>query len=60
MVQYWLFVCFFCVFQILEKVGFVNVKAEDKTSLFIDLVSKELKKIETIKEEFLQVCNFKF
>ncbi|KAK2142169.1 hypothetical protein LSH36_988g00035 [Paralvinella palmiformis] len=47
-------------FLILEKVGFVNVKAEDKTSLFIDVLSKELKKMETVKDEFLQVCNFKF
>jgi len=61
-VNTWLFVGFyflFCVFQILEKVGFVNVKAEDRTSLFIEVLSKELKKMETVKDEFLQVCNFR-
>ncbi|KAK2150774.1 hypothetical protein LSH36_390g02124 [Paralvinella palmiformis] len=40
--------------KILEKVGFVNVKAEDRTSLFIEVLSKELKKMETVKDEFLQ------
>ena len=47
----------FCVFQILEKVGFVTT--EDKKSLFIDVfLSKELKQVETIKEELYVILGF--
>lgn len=44
-------------FQILEKAGFINVKAEDKTDLFLEILAKELKRLESIKDEFLKVSN---
>lgn len=35
--------------------GFVNVKAEDMTSLFDDYLHKELARFETIKDDFIKV-----
>ena len=42
-------------FQVLEDAGFIQVKAEDRTDLFIQSLKNELVKFETIKEEFVQV-----
>jgi len=41
--------------QIIEKVGFVDVKAEDKTEMFKDVIKRELQKTETIKDDFIKV-----
>lgn len=43
------------IFQVLEAAGFKNVKAEDRTDLFVKSLEKELDRAETIKDEFLQV-----
>lgn len=40
--------------KVLEDAGFVQVKAEDRTDLFIQSLKNELVKFETIKEEFVQ------
>lgn len=42
-------------FQVLEQAGFVNVKAEDRTDLFVKSLEKELVKTEKIKDEFVKV-----
>lgn len=41
--------------QVLEDVGFVNVKAEDRTGQFVKMLEKELKRIENIKDDFIKV-----
>ena len=33
----------------------MNVKAEDKTDMFIDALDKELDRIQTIKTDFIKV-----
>ena len=43
--------------SLLNDAGFVNVKAEDKTSLFIDYLVKELENFVSGKEEFLKVTS---
>ncbi|KAM9301526.1 uncharacterized protein PAF06_014724 [Gastrophryne carolinensis] len=40
--------------QFLEKVGFVNVQAQDRTQQFVDVLNKELARTQEIKEEFVQ------
>ena len=41
----------------LQDVGFVNVKAEDRTDQFVKMLEKELKHIENIKEDFVKVSH---
>lgn len=41
--------------QLLEEAGFCNVRAEDRTVQFIDVIETELKRAEAIKEEFIGV-----
>lgn len=40
--------------KVLEDVGFVNVKAEDRTGQFVKMLEKELKRIENIKDDFIK------
>jgi len=40
--------------KVLEKAGFVNAVAEDRTPLFVKMMKKELDKIEKGKEKFLK------
>ncbi|KAL4613037.1 phosphoethanolamine N-methyltransferase 3-like [Arapaima gigas] len=40
--------------QVLEEAGFVHVRAEDRTSQFIQVIKMELEKAEKIKEEFIE------
>lgn len=44
-----------CVFQFLSEVGFSNVRAEDRTDQFIQVIKTELQRAEEMKEEFIQV-----
>ncbi len=46
---------FVCVFQFLSEVGFSNVRAEDRTEQFIQVIKVELQRAEEMKEEFIQV-----
>jgi hypothetical protein len=39
----------------LEAAGFSNVKAQDRTDLFVRSLEKELVVAESVKKEFLQV-----
>ena len=39
----------------LKDSGFINIKAEDKTEMFIDYLVKELNHLQSIKDEFVQV-----
>lgn len=41
--------------QELEKAGFVNVRAEDRSEQFIDVLKRELVKFGKMKEEFISV-----
>lgn len=41
--------------QMIENVGFIDVKAEDRTHQFTDMLQKEIRKGEDEKEEFLKV-----
>lgn len=41
--------------QFLEEAGFCNVRAEDRTVQFIDVIEAELKRAEAIKKEFIEV-----
>lgn len=43
------------VFQFLSEVGFSNVRAEDRTDQFIQVIKSELQRAEEMKEEFIQV-----
>jgi len=40
---------------VLEDVGFVNVRAEDRTELFVRMLKKELKRLTDIRDEFVKV-----
>lgn len=40
--------------KLLQEVGFVNVKAEDRTDQFVKMLEKELKHIENIREGFVK------
>ncbi|XP_074645106.1 uncharacterized protein LOC141914452 [Tubulanus polymorphus] len=40
--------------KVLEEVGFVNVKAEDRTQMFVDVLKNEVAKTENIKDEFIK------
>jgi len=42
----------------LEEVGFVNVRAEDRTELFVRMLKKEVKRLTDIQEEFVKVTLF--
>jgi len=44
-----------CWLQLLEDVGFVNVRAEDRTELFVRMLKKELKRLTDIRDEFVKV-----
>jgi len=39
--------------KILENAGFINVKAEDKTELFLDVLTRELQRTRSIEKEFV-------
>lgn len=41
--------------QFLEEAGFCNVRAEDRTVQFIEVIEAELKRAEAIKDEFTEV-----
>jgi len=43
--------------QLLEKVGFQNVVAENKTNMFIDILKMEVNQFAEKKEEFLKQFN---
>ncbi|XP_040184807.1 phosphomethylethanolamine N-methyltransferase-like isoform X2 [Rana temporaria] len=40
--------------QFLEKVGFVNVQAQDRTEQFVQVLNKELTRTQEIKQEFIE------
>ncbi|XP_041930038.1 phosphoethanolamine methyltransferase isoform X1 [Alosa sapidissima] len=40
--------------QFLEEAGFTNVRAEDRTEQFIQVIKSELEKAEVMREEFVQ------
>lgn len=40
--------------KVLEKAGFGNVKADDRTDLFVESLEKELVRTETIKDDFVK------
>ncbi|XP_075902732.1 phosphoethanolamine methyltransferase isoform X2 [Nelusetta ayraudi] len=40
--------------KLLEEAGFCNVRAEDRTVQFIEVIETELKRAEAIKEEFIE------
>lgn len=42
-------------FQLLEQAGFVRVRAEDRSKQFIQVLERELKTTETIKDDFVKV-----
>jgi len=44
--------------QLLQRVGFVNVSAQDKTELFVRMLKKELKRLTDIHEEFVKASSF--
>ena len=50
-----IFVNFFFVIQLLEKAGFVDVKAIDNTKRFIEVLTSERARFETDKNTFLKV-----
>ena len=39
--------------ELFTQLGFNNVRAEDKTSLFLESLNNELKRMDQIKEEFV-------
>lgn len=39
--------------KILEKAGFVDVVAEDKTDLFVEILTNELRRTEKVKDKFI-------
>lgn len=39
----------------IENVGFIDVKAEDRTQQFTDMLQKEVQRVEENKEEFVKV-----
>jgi phosphoethanolamine N-methyltransferase len=39
--------------KVLEEVGFVSVKAEDRTDMFVESLKKELNRINDIKDDFI-------
>ena len=50
---------FFLFKKLLEKVGFVDVKAVDNTKRFIEVLKSERKRFETDRDIFLKVKIFK-
>lgn len=50
-----IFVNFFFVIQLLDKAGFVDVKAIDNTKRFIEVLTSERARFETDKNTFLKV-----
>ena len=44
-----------CIIQVLEKAGFVDVKAIDNTKRFIEVLTSERARFETDKNTFLKV-----
>ena len=51
-------IVFSVLLQVLESVGFVNVRAEDRTDLFVASLKRELKEATSIRTEFIQVLAF--
>ena len=49
----------FASFQLLEEVGFVDVRAEDRTEQFVKVLHSELYRLESIKQQFLKVMRVK-
>lgn len=49
--------CVLC-WQLLEEAGFVNVRAEDRTELFVRMLKKELKRLTDSRDEFIKACLF--
>jgi len=47
-----------CRWQLLEEVGFVSVRAEDRTELFVRMLKKELKRLTDSHDEFVKACLF--
>ena len=47
-----------CHWQLLEEVGFVSVRAEDRTELFVRMLKKELKRLTDSHDEFVKACLF--
>ena len=47
-----------CWWQLLEQVGFINVRAEDRTELFVRMLKKELKRLTDMRDEFIKVRFF--
>ena len=39
----------------MEKAGFTNVQADDRTDLFVECLESELKKTEGMRDEFIKV-----
>lgn len=46
--------------QLLEDVGFVNVRAEDRTDQFVNMLKKELQRMKDIREDFIKVLLINF
>ena len=46
--------------QLLTRVGFSDVKAEDKTELFVRMLNKELKRLTGMREQFIKVIFISF
>ncbi len=46
----------FILNQLLESVGFKDVDARDATEKFVECLKMELTRIESIKDDFIQVC----
>jgi len=47
-----------CPWQLLEEAGFVSVRAEDRTQLFVRMLEKELKRLTDSHDEFVKACLF--
>ena len=44
-----------CVLQLLEQAGFVNVRAEDRSKQFLQVLHREIRTTEAIRDEFIKV-----
>ena len=42
-------------FQVLEKAGFVNVDVKDRTEDFVRALNKDLGRLSSVKDQFVQV-----
>jgi len=48
---------FIIIFKVIEKVGFTQVKAEDKTEMFIRVLQRELGELRGMKNDYIKVIN---